>query len=100
MWWFVQLPALALDERCLELCPDAVGHFQVVETRPDAPAPHADALVPETVTDCSRESEFASIPLAELGFGVMDIVTARSGEREVHIEISGDRARVFGEGPA
>jgi adenylyltransferase/sulfurtransferase len=52
--------------------------------------------VPETVSECAPDSVFASIPLADLGFGVMDIVTARSGDDEAHIEISGDRSVVFG----
>lgn len=52
--------------------------------------------VPDVVAECEPGSEFASIPLGELGFGVMDIVAARSGEETVGIEISGDRQELFG----
>lgn len=53
--------------------------------------------VPEVVSECGENSPFTAIPLAELGFGLMDILTARSDEKEIHIEISGDFPFVFGE---
>jgi molybdopterin/thiamine biosynthesis adenylyltransferase len=52
-------------------------------------------MVPEVAYECTINSEFASTPLAELGFGLMDILTARSDKSEMHIEISGDAAGVF-----
>lgn len=52
--------------------------------------------LPEAVTECREGSEFAIVALAELGFGVLEIVSARSGEDVVGIEISGDREAVFG----
>ncbi len=51
--------------------------------------------VPEVVAECRVGSEFGGIPLADLGFGVLEIVSARSGEDVVGIEISGDREALF-----
>ena len=53
--------------------------------------------VPEVVSECTEKSAFVAIPLADLGFGYLDILTARSGDMEAHIEISGDFAVVFGD---
>jgi len=53
--------------------------------------------VPEVVAECRCGSSFESAPLAELGFGIMDIVAVRSGERTVQVEISGDAAKLFEE---
>lgn len=53
-------------------------------------------MVPNVVGQCTQESPFASTPLALLGFGIMDIIPARSGDKEVEIEISHDRKTVFG----
>jgi len=52
--------------------------------------------VPNVTAECRAGSEFASVALAKLGFGVLEIVAARSGEDVVGIEISGDREAVFG----
>jgi len=46
--------------------------------------------VPDVAVECTEGSEFASIPLSELGFGVMDIISARAGEDNVQVEITGD----------
>ena len=53
-------------------------------------------MVPEVVSECARGSDFGRMPLAQLGFGVLEIITARSGEDEVQIEISRDSETVFG----
>lgn len=52
--------------------------------------------VPDVVAECEPESEFASIPLSDLGFGMLDIIAARSKDQIVGIEISGDRQALFG----
>jgi len=52
--------------------------------------------VPDVVSECGTESEFVDVPLSKLGFGAMEIVTARSGDRMIGIEISGDREALFG----
>ncbi|MGC8863158.1 MAG: ThiF family adenylyltransferase [Armatimonadota bacterium] len=53
--------------------------------------------VPNVVAECSRGSGFRSIPLVDLGFGIMDILPARSANRQVQIEISGDLGIIIGD---
>lgn len=52
--------------------------------------------VPDVVAECDPTSAFASMKLKELGFGILDIVSARSEDRTIGIEISGDRQALFG----
>lgn len=52
--------------------------------------------VPTVVAECEAGSAFASLPLGELGFGVMDIIAARSDNETIGVEISGDRRILFG----
>lgn len=52
--------------------------------------------VPSVVAECGPDATFAAIPLAKLGFGVMDVIAARNDERTIGIEISGDGGALFG----
>jgi len=52
--------------------------------------------VPSVVAECGPDSTFAAIPLAKLGFGVMDVIAARNDEKTIGIEISGDGGALFG----
>lgn len=51
--------------------------------------------VPDVVAECGPSSEFAAIPLADLGFGGLEIITARSDDDIIGIEITGDRGTLF-----
>lgn len=53
--------------------------------------------VPDVVAECEADSDFATIPLSELGFGIMDVIAARSGDETIGIEISGDHSVLFGD---
>ncbi len=52
--------------------------------------------VPDVVAECDADSPFASVSLRELGFGLLDIIAARSGCETIGIEISADRLALFG----
>lgn len=52
--------------------------------------------VPDVTAECRDSSVFVDRTLAELRFGIMEILGARSADNEIAIEISGDRKRVFG----
>ena len=51
--------------------------------------------VPDVVAECGPDSDFASIPLRDLGFGIMEIIVARSADNAIGIEISGDGNALF-----
>lgn len=51
---------------------------------------------PEVVTQCRGDEPFAALSLEDVGFALMEIVSARLGDQETHIEVSGDAARLFG----
>ena len=52
--------------------------------------------VPDVVSECGPDSEFAAIPLRKLGFGILDIIAARCADGVIGIEITGDREALFG----
>ncbi len=84
--------------RCSNCASSESIHKLMSSIRPeDAACPRCGNLrVPEAVSEFGAEADFGSVPLAELGFAIMDILPARAGDQEVQVEISGDRARVFG----
>ena len=95
----VDLPGEMITELYCNTCDKREKFFRLLDATDmeEAKCPNcAKVRLPDTVTQCAAGCEFASVPLAELGFGIMDIVTVRSGEHEAHIEISGDAAAVFG----
>ncbi|MGC8863031.1 MAG: ThiF family adenylyltransferase [Armatimonadota bacterium] len=51
--------------------------------------------VPDVAVECAPGAPFDSIPLARLGFGIMDILQVRSGGHAVQIEVSADARKVF-----
>lgn len=51
---------------------------------------------PEVAYEYRRGLPFGSMALAQLGFGIMDVIPARNGDAEVQIEITGDLPRVIG----
>jgi len=80
-------------------CGSSETLFRLLDTmkREHAACPECGSVrVPDVAHECNEESPFRHTVLSELGFAVMDILPARAGERNVYIEISGDRARVFG----
>ena len=85
--------------RCSE-CGSEEELYRLLNTidEKDANCPDCGRLrVPEVVSECTKDSSFTAIPLADLGFGYLDILTARSGDMEAHIEISGDFEILFGD---
>ncbi len=95
----VDLPGEMITELYCSTCDRREEFFRLLDAADmeEAKCPNCGKVrVPDTVTECAAGCEFAAVPLAELGFPVMDVVTARSGEREAHIEISGDADVVFG----
>ena len=95
----IDLPGEMITELYCNTCEARQKFFRLLDATDmeEAKCKNCGKLrIPDTVTECEAGYEFASTPLAQLGFGIMDIVTARSGEREVHVEISGDAAAVFG----
>lgn len=64
----------------------------------EAVCPVCGALrVPDVVTECEPDAPFASIPLAQLGFGALEVIAARNDKRNIGIEITMDRKALFGE---
>lgn len=80
-------------------CGSSETLFRLLDSmnREDAACPECGSVrIPDVAYEYDRESPFGNLALSELGFAVMDILPARAGDREVQIEVSGDRARVFG----
>lgn len=95
----IDLPSEMVTELTCTHCgkTQAFHRLLAAVTADDARCPDCGAeRVPDVVCECARGSAFENIPLAEMGFGVWDIIPARVAEREVHIEISLDRQRVLG----
>lgn len=89
----IDLPSEMITElRCSD-CDASEPFFRLLDSTSEreAACPRCGKIrVPEVVTDCEPDAAFASVSLSQLGFGIMEIITARRGEAEVHIEISGD----------
>lgn len=63
----------------------------------EANCPHCGKMrVPDVVAEFEPDAEFASVKLSELGFGILDIIAARSDEETLGVEISGDSRVLFG----
>lgn len=95
----LDMPGDVITSLYCRKCESSEPFFKLLDAVDDdePKCPKCGAIrVPDVTAECRVESEFASIPLAALGFGLLEIVTARSGEDEVGIEISGDREAVFG----
>lgn len=78
--------------RCTE-CGTSTELFRLLNAvnADEAACPGCGKLrVPEVESECSMKSSFASIPLKDLGLGLMEILPARRGELEVQVELSGD----------
>ena len=94
----IDLPSEMITGFTCTHCGASEEFFRLLQgvTADEARCPGCGAeRVPEVVAECRRGSSFESIPLADLGFGIMDIVAVRSGETAAQVEISGDAARVF-----
>lgn len=53
--------------------------------------------VPRVVTQCRPSDAFAAFTLRDLGFATMEILQARSGDKWIGLEMSGDGPILFGE---
>lgn len=95
----VELPCeMVTSLRCTECGSEEELHRLLASVEPDeARCPECGRMrVPEVVAECGADAPFAGIPLARLGFGVMEIIPVCCDSREVQIEISGDFGMVFG----
>lgn len=94
----IDLPAeLVTAFRCSDCgSVEEFGRLLCAIEREHAQCPECGRLrVPESIAEYSSGAPFGGASLAELGFGIMDILPTRAGDREVQIEISRDRNRVF-----
>jgi len=95
----LDLPSEMVTELYCSSCDKREPFFRLLDAVEEDEANCAvcgNLRVPDVVAECEPDSEFASIPLGELGFGILDIIAARSDDETVGIEISGDRQALFG----
>ncbi len=96
----LDLPGEMVTELYCSSCDRREPFFRLLDAvdEKEAVCPVCGALrVPDVVTECEPDSPFASVPLAELGFGVLEVISARDDERSIGIEISKDREALFAE---
>lgn len=96
----VDLPCEMITGLCCDSCGVTEAFYRLLDSTDAelALCPKCGRLrTPDVVTEADCDSPFAHIPLAELGFAKLEIVTVRQGDREVHIEISGDGPAIFGD---
>ena len=96
----IDLPGEMITGLCCDSCGVTEAFYRLLDSTDAerAMCPECGRLrAPTVVTECEQDSPFASIPLAELGFGKLEIVTVRQRDREAHIEISGDGPGIFGD---
>lgn len=96
----LDMPAEMVTQLYCSSCDRREPFFKLLAAVSDdeASCPSCGATrIPDVVTECEPGSQFASIPLAKLGFGVLEVIAARSDEESVGIEISADRKTLFGE---
>jgi len=94
----IDLPCEVVTGFSCTHCGAEEGLFRLVRSisADEARCPKCGAeRVPEVVAEARRGSGFVCIPLAELGFGIMEILPARSRQGQVAIEISADLRRVI-----
>lgn len=96
----IDLPGEMVTELRCASCGSGEKFFKLLDSigAEEANCPNCHQLrVPEVCAEFTGREAFASIPLHDLGFGILDIISARTGNDEIHIEISGDRDALFGE---
>lgn len=94
----LDMPSEMVTELYCSSCDEHDPFFRLLDTvdEQEANCPKCGSLrVPDVVAECDPDSEFASIPLEKLGFGIMDVIAARSEDEVIGIEISGDRQVLF-----
>lgn len=95
----VDLPCEMVTELRCSKCESAEEFFRLmrsVEIEQTRCPSCGEVRVPEVAYEYGGKTEWGSMTLAELGFGIMDIITAHVGDSEVHLEMSADFDRVFG----
>lgn len=95
----LDLPCEMVTELYCSSCNDRVPFFRLLDAvdEEEAKCPKCGSLrVPDVVAECEPGAEFESITLDKLGFGVLEVIAARNEEETIGIEISGDRADLFG----
>lgn len=95
----LDMPGEMVTELHCRACDKRVEFFRLLDAvdNGEAACPDCGAVrVPSVVAECEPASAFASIPLAKLGFGIMDVIAARNENETIGIEISGDRKALFG----
>jgi molybdopterin/thiamine biosynthesis adenylyltransferase len=95
----LDMPGEMVTELRCRSCETGKPFFRLLDTMDQSEAVCPDCgevRIPNVVAECEPGSAFASIPLAKLGFGIMDVIAARNENETIGIEISGDRKALFG----
>ena len=95
----IDLPGEMVTKLECSKCGSKDNYYRLLDTISveEAKCPKCGSVrIPDVVSSCKADCDFAAVPLRDLGFGIMQIIAARSGDAEAQIEISGDLEKLFG----